>query len=63
MRTIADHFKSLRDLYVLYEAADYDGKITYSTLIKLKIEEIKLDGATEYMNDFFDRRKLVTIQP
>ena len=63
MKTTAQYFKELRDLFTLYEAADHDGKTTYSTLIGLKIEEIKLEGATEYTNDFFERRKLVTQQP
>jgi len=55
--TNAEYFKQLRDLYTLYEAADYDGKITYSTLIKLKIEEIKLDGAEEFNNEFWAKNK------
>lgn len=63
MKTTAQHFKDLRDLFTLYEGSDYHGKATYSALIILKIEEIKLDGATEYTNDFFERRKLVTQQP
>lgn len=56
MKTTAQHFKELRDLFTLYEGSDYHGKATYSALIILKIEEIKLDGANEHVTEFFEKR-------
>jgi len=59
--TNAEYFKQLRDLYTLYEAADNEGKVLYAVMIKLKIEEIKLDGAEEFTNEMWAKNKTTGI--
>jgi hypothetical protein len=44
---MTEKFKRLRDLYILYEAAQKEGKgneETYKQLIYIELEQVKLDG-------------------
>ena len=55
MKPTAEHFKILRDLFTLFEKGEYPSNQVYAELIRLKIEEIKLDGAEEMTERIFHK--------
>lgn len=60
MKTTAEYFKRLRDLFTLYEGAStLEGKDHYSKMIDLEIEMIRLDGQIDEAKKAREILKLV----